>query len=81
VDHHAERSLREHRAASEEAATVFPDPLAMTYPDPDHSNEKNREIMIGFLRINIPLCAPRSEEESHPAHQRTEGDPKGAQAA
>jgi uncharacterized DUF497 family protein len=31
----------------EEAATVFLDRLAVTYPDPDHSAEERREITIG----------------------------------
>ncbi len=31
----------------DEAATVFLDPLALTYPDPDHSGEEEREITIG----------------------------------
>jgi uncharacterized DUF497 family protein len=32
----------------EDAATVFLDPLATTFPDPDHSLEENREITIGY---------------------------------
>ena len=44
----ARRNLREHGVSFEEAATVFLDPLAMTYPDPDHSNEEHREITIGY---------------------------------
>lgn len=44
----AKRNLREHRVSFEEAASVFLDPLAITYPDPDHSNEKDREITIGY---------------------------------
>ena len=44
----AKRNLREHGVSFEEAATVFLDPLAMTYPDPDHSNEEDREITIGY---------------------------------
>jgi hypothetical protein len=40
--------LREHAVSFEEAATVFLDPLAMTYPDPDHSDEEDREITIGY---------------------------------
>ncbi len=44
----AERNLREHHVSFEEAATVFLDPLAMTYPDPDHSEEEDREITIGY---------------------------------
>lgn len=46
----ADRNMREHGVAFEEAATVFLDPLAMTYPDPDHSDEKDREITIGYSR-------------------------------
>jgi uncharacterized DUF497 family protein len=44
----AKRNLREHGVSFEEAATAFLDPLAMTYPDPDHSNEEDREITIGY---------------------------------
>lgn len=44
----AQRNLRKHGVAFEEAATVFLDPLAMTYPDPDHSDEEDREITIGY---------------------------------
>ena len=46
----AKRNLREHDVSFEEAATVFLDRLAMTYPDPDHSNEEDREISIGYSR-------------------------------
>ncbi len=44
----ANRNLREHDVSFEEAATVFLDPLAMTYPDPDHSDAEDREITIGY---------------------------------
>jgi uncharacterized DUF497 family protein len=44
----AKRNLRGHGVSFEEAATVFLDPLAMTYPDPDHSDEEDREITIGY---------------------------------
>ena len=44
----AKRNLRDHGVAFEEAATVFLDPLAMTYPDPDHSDAEDREITIGY---------------------------------
>jgi uncharacterized DUF497 family protein len=43
----AKANLRKHRVSFEEAATVFLDPLAVTYPDPDHSGEEMREITIG----------------------------------
>jgi len=44
----AKRNLREHGVSFEEAATVFLDRLAMTYPDPDHPDEEDREITIGY---------------------------------
>jgi len=44
----ARRNLRKHGVPFEEAATVFLDPLAMTYPEPDHSDEEDREITIGY---------------------------------
>ena len=43
-----QRNLRKHGVSFEEAATVFLDLMAMTYPDPDHSNEEDREITIGY---------------------------------
>ena len=43
----AEANFRKHAVSFEEAATVFRDPLAATYPDPDHSDEEEREITIG----------------------------------
>ena len=43
----AKANLRTHRVSFEEASTVFFDPLAVTYPDPDHSEEEKREITIG----------------------------------
>ena len=46
----ARRNLRHHGVSFEEAATVFLDPLAMTYPDPDVSNQEDREITIGYSR-------------------------------
>jgi uncharacterized DUF497 family protein len=44
----ARANLRKHGVSFEEAATVFLDPLAVTYPDPDHSASEFREITIGF---------------------------------
>jgi uncharacterized DUF497 family protein len=43
----AKANIRKHRVSFEEAATVFLDPLAVTYPDPDHSDDEDREITIG----------------------------------
>ncbi len=36
-----------HRVSFEEAVTVFSDPLARIFDDPDHSSVEAREIIIG----------------------------------
>ena len=43
----AKANLRKHSVSFEEAASVFLDPLAVTFPDPDHSGAEYREITIG----------------------------------
>jgi uncharacterized DUF497 family protein len=43
----AAANVKKHRVRFEEAASVFLDRLAMTFPDPDHSKEEDREITIG----------------------------------
>jgi uncharacterized DUF497 family protein len=56
----AATNRKNHRLPFEEAATVFLDPLALTFPDPDHSLEESREITIGLYtegadRVRLPL--------------------------
>ena len=43
----AAANLKKHRVSFEDATSVFLDPLAVTFPDPDHSLEEHREITIG----------------------------------
>ena len=43
----AKANLRQHGVSFDEAASVFLDPLAITFPDPDHSGEEFREITVG----------------------------------
>ena len=43
----AKANIRNHGISFDEAATVFLDPLALTFPDPHHSGEE-REITIGY---------------------------------
>jgi uncharacterized DUF497 family protein len=46
--HKAESNLRKHGVSFEEAQTVFTDPLSITLPDPDHSEDEERFIDIGM---------------------------------
>jgi len=43
----AKRNRKKHGVAFTEAATVFRDPLAMTFEDPVHGTDEQREITIG----------------------------------
>ena len=44
----ATANFKKRRIAFAEAATVFLDPLAITFLDPGHSLDENREITIGY---------------------------------
>ena len=41
-------NFAKHGVSFEEAATVFGDPLSNTFPDPDHSMEEQRFVIIGL---------------------------------
>jgi uncharacterized DUF497 family protein len=43
----ARSNLRKHGVTFVEAGSVFADPLARIFDDPDHSGEEYREIIIG----------------------------------
>lgn len=44
----AKTNIQKHDVSFDEAATVFLDPVAWTFPDPDHSGGEEREITIGY---------------------------------
>ena len=43
----AARNLAKHGVSFDEASTVFGDPLAITFPDPDHSVGERRSLTFG----------------------------------
>ena len=43
----AATNLRKHGISFGEAATAFGDPLSVTIPDPDHSDDEDRFLLIG----------------------------------
>lgn len=43
----AETNFKKHRVSFDEAVTVFYDPLATTFDDPDHSVGEHRFVTIG----------------------------------
>jgi hypothetical protein len=44
----AAANLKKHGVTFQEAATVFGDPLAITFQDPDHSEEEERQMTFGL---------------------------------
>jgi len=44
----AETNSKKHGVTFQEAATVFGDPLAITFQDPDHSEAEERQITFGL---------------------------------
>jgi len=46
-DNKAAANLQKHGVSFPEAATAFADPLAAIFPDPDHSDDEEREILVG----------------------------------
>ena len=61
----AEANSRKHRVSFNEAQTVFYDPNARMIFDPDHSEEEDRFILLGFsshLRILVVIHCYREED-------------------
>ena len=61
----AAKNLRKHKVSFKEAATVFSDPLSATVPDPDHSEEEDRYIIVGMsnrLRLLIVSFAEEGDD-------------------
>ncbi|CAN5852431.1 MAG: BrnT family toxin [Gemmatimonadetes bacterium] len=58
----AAQNLRKHGVSFEEAATVLADPLSVTLPDPDHSQEEQRSLLLGRSSSGRLLIVAHSEE-------------------
>jgi len=52
----AARNLKKHKVSFEEAASVFGDPMAYTFADPDHSRDEERWLMFGLSRMGRVLA-------------------------
>ena len=57
----AAQNERKHRVSFEEAATVFGDPLALTFADPDHSDEEHRFLTFGRSRKHWLLVVSHTD--------------------
>lgn len=55
------KNIRRHKVTFSEAATVFGDTLSITVPDPDHSEEEDRYIIIGLSQRHRLLMVSHTE--------------------
>lgn len=60
----AARNKRKHGVAFHEAATVFGDPQAITFSDPDHSEEEERFLTFGLSRFGQLLVVSHTARGS-----------------
>ena len=61
------RNLKKHGVSFEEAKTVFYDDQARLIPDPDHSEDEDRYILLGLcsqLRVLVVCHCYREEGET-----------------
>jgi uncharacterized DUF497 family protein len=76
----ARGNRRKHQISFEEAARVFFDPLALTFPDPDHSIGEEREITIGRSSrqqvVFVSHCRRRDRVRIISARKTTRGERK-----
>ena len=59
----ASRNFKKHGITFNEAATVFGDPLASTFYDPDHSHDESRFITIGISNLNKVLVVSHADRQ------------------
>jgi len=57
----AETNERKHGIGFHEAASVFGDPLAVTFKDPDHSTGEERFLTFGLSRFDRLLVVSHAE--------------------
>ncbi len=59
----ADRNWSKHGVSFHEAATVFDDPLAITYADPEHSDEEERFLTFGHSGNGRFLVVSHTDRE------------------
>lgn len=57
----ATKNAEKHQVSFTEAATVFGDPLSITFYDPDHSDDETRYITIGLSSLGKPLMVSHTD--------------------
>lgn len=69
-DAKAQANQQKHGVTLHEAATIFANPLAAIFADPDHSQDEDREIIVGHsdrnrvLLVSSPSAARQCESSA-----------------
>lgn len=75
----AAANLKKRRVSFEEAASVFLDPPALTFLDPDHSEEEARDMTIGrSARRRVLFVAHCERDDRIRIISARKGNPPGA---
>lgn len=85
----ADANKKKHRVTFLEAATVFGDPMARIFDDPEHSADEKRELIIGISelgrlllisfveapinRVRIISARPATKQEKFDYEEGTQG--------
>ena len=56
----AATNLKKHGVSFAEAASTFGDTLSLTIPDPDHSDEEDRFVLLGVSQRGRMLAVPHT---------------------
>ena len=59
----ARGNASKHSITFDDAATVFGDPLALTFPDPDHSHEEDRFVTFGSMANGEMVVVSHTDRE------------------
>ena len=67
----AAENLKKHKVSFEEAASVFGDPIAYTFADPDHSVGEKRWLTFGMSALDRVLAVIYTERRGKGARRAT----------
>jgi uncharacterized DUF497 family protein len=59
----ARTNLQKHGVSFDEAVSAFMDPLSRTIPDPDHSYDEERCVLLGISQRNRLLVVVHAETD------------------
>jgi uncharacterized DUF497 family protein len=80
-DSKAEANLRKHGVSFDEAASVLGDPLAITFFDPAHSDDKDRFLTIGMSKEGRVVILSHTDRDDRiriiSAREATRGERRG----